>query len=207
MHAHGVLVAEGLADGVDRQQGHVGGVEGVDAGMRGAAGVRGAADEARGLAEAAVVGARDRHPAVLGARRGVDHHRQVDVVEVAEAQQLALAAEELQAARPDLLESPLEVAALLGRHREEHDPAGEVLQRPALDQTERGAEESRHLRVVAAGVGRAMSANVGPGPAPPATSARTPVSASCVRGARPRPRNTSSTSAAVWASLKPSSGR
>src|SRR2546428_828596 len=50
------------------------------------------------------------------------------------------------------------------------------------------------------------SANVGPGPAPPAASARTPVIASPVRGARPSWRNFVSTSADVLSSLKPSSG-
>src|SRR3989442_141184 len=50
------------------------------------------------------------------------------------------------------------------------------------------------------------SANVGPGPAPPAASARTSVIASPVRGARPSWRNFVSTSADVLSSLKPSSG-
>jgi hypothetical protein len=51
-----------------------------------------------------------------------------------------------------------------------------------------------------------MSANVGPAPWPPATSARTPVNASPVRGANPIPRKVSSTSFAVFTSLNPSSG-
>src|SRR5690242_17126982 len=49
-------------------------------------------------------------------------------------------------------------------------------------------------------------ANVGPEPARPATSARTPVSANPLFGERPRRPNVSSTSRAVLTSLKPSSG-
>src|SRR5262245_37800334 len=51
-----------------------------------------------------------------------------------------------------------------------------------------------------------ISANVGPWPFCPAVSARTPVSASPVRGSSPIFRNVSSTSFAVFTSLKPSSG-
>ena len=61
----------------------------------------------------------------------VDHHRHVDVVEVAEPQQLGLAAEELELARPRLAHAPLDVAVLLGRHREEDHAAGQVLGRLA----------------------------------------------------------------------------
>src|SRR3989442_15940924 len=79
---------------------------------------------------------------VLGARRRVDHHRQVHVVEVPEPQQLALAAQELETARADLVESPLEVAALLGRHREEHHAARQGLHRLRRHQPDRRAHEA-----------------------------------------------------------------
>ena len=78
--------------------------------------------------------------------------REVDVVEVAEAQQLRLAAEELDAARPRLLHAPLHVAVLLGGHREEDHAAGQVLEGARLEQAHRGAEQPRDLRVVAARV-------------------------------------------------------
>jgi hypothetical protein len=84
----------------------------------------------------------------------VDHHGQVHVVEVAEAHQLLLAAGELEAAGPDLLLAPLDVAALLGRHREEDHAAREVIERARVHQAHRGPEHPGHLRVVAAGVGR-----------------------------------------------------
>src|SRR5688572_924926 len=50
------------------------------------------------------------------------------------------------------------------------------------------------------------SAKVGPSPARPTASARTPVMARPARGLRPRPARVSSTSRAVFTSLKPSSG-
>ena len=50
-----------------------------------------------------------------------------------------------------------------------------------------------------------MSANVGPAPWPPATSARTPVNASPVRGASPIPQRLLD-ELAVFTSLNPSSG-
>ena len=49
--------------------------------------------------------------------RGVDHHRHVHVVEVAEAQHLGLAAEELELALVALGHAPGDVAVLLGGHR------------------------------------------------------------------------------------------
>ena len=76
----------------------------------------------------------------------------IDVIEVPEAQQLGLAAEELDAPRARLLHAPLHVAVLLGGHREEDHAAGQVLEGAGLQQPHRRAEQARHLRVVAAGV-------------------------------------------------------
>ena len=100
MHPDRVLVAERLADRVDAGQRDLRGVERVDAQVRRAARVRGAADEARGLADPAVVRRGHAGLAVLRPPVGVDHHREVHVVEVAEAHQLLLAARELEAAAP-----------------------------------------------------------------------------------------------------------
>jgi len=91
-------------------------------------------------------------PAVLGARRRVDHHGQVHVVEVAEAEQLAFAAQELQLPRARLRQAPLEVAALFGGHRKKHHPPRQVFRRPRIDERHRGAEQRRDLGVVAARV-------------------------------------------------------
>ena len=84
MDADRVVVPERLAHGVDRRERDLGGGEGVHSRVRRAPGVSGAADEARRLADAAVVRVRNAHRPVLRARRRVDHHRQVHVAEVAE---------------------------------------------------------------------------------------------------------------------------
>ena len=127
-------------------------VERVDTQVRRAARVGRAPDEAHGLAEPAVVGARDRDRAVLGPGRGVDHHRQVDVVEVAQPQQLALAAQELEPPFADLVEAPLKVAAFLGRDRQERHAPGQPLERVRGDQADRRAHQPGDLGVVAARV-------------------------------------------------------
>src|SRR5205085_2428949 len=87
---------------------------------------------------------------VLGPRRAVDHHRQIHVVEVTEAKELGLAAEELELPRARLAHPPLDVAVLLRGHREEHEAAREVLRSLRLDEAHGGTEEARDLRVVAA---------------------------------------------------------
>ena len=150
-----VVVAEGLAQRIDPRERDLGRVERVDAHMGRAAGVRRAPDEARRLAEAAVVGARNTRRTVLGPRRGVDHHRQVDVVQVAQTQQLALAAEEFESPFANLVEPPLEVAAFLGRDGHQGETASQMLERPGRHETDRGADQARDLSVVAAGVNRA----------------------------------------------------
>src|SRR5205807_9097978 len=155
VHADRVLVAERLADGVDRRQADLRRVERVDPHVRRAAGVRGAPQVTHGLHDAAVVRARHAGLAVLRPRRHVDHHRHVDVVEVAEPEQLRLAAEEFQPARARLRHAPLDVAVLLGRHREEDDAPGQVIEGPRVEQPHGGAEQAGDLGVVAAGVGRA----------------------------------------------------
>ena len=155
MHADGVVVLEGLAHGVDGHEPDVRRIERVDAEVGRAARMGGAADVAHGLHDAAVVGG--GHPGLLHLRLrgGVDHHGQVHVVEVPPPQQLGLAAKELEFPRPGLLDSPLDVAVLLGRYREEDHPAGEVVEGPGAEQPHGSAQESRDLSVVATRVGRA----------------------------------------------------
>ncbi len=92
----------------------------------------------------------------------MDHHREIHVIEVTEAQQLLLAAGELEPTRADLLLSPLDVAALLGRYPEEDHATGEVLEGARVHQPHRGAQHARDLRVVAAGV-RGAGGRVGLG--------------------------------------------
>jgi hypothetical protein len=65
---------------------------------------------------------------------------------------IARSTQELQAARAGLLHAPLDVAVLLGGHREEDHPAGQMLEGARLAEPHRGAQEAGHLGVVAAGV-------------------------------------------------------
>ena len=154
--AHAVIVREGLAIGVDRHQADHRGVERVDAQVRRDAGVGGVAGVADQFADEAVVRPREgelRAGAVL--RAAVHHDRDVHIIELAEAHQLALAAEELQL--PLLLEAGavVDLDILLGGDGEEDQFAGEVVNRAALDDARRGGEHPGDLAVVAAAVRRA----------------------------------------------------
>src|SRR5207247_1433984 len=127
VHADRVVVTEGLAYRVDRGQADLGGVERVDPEVRRPARVRGPADVAYGLDDAAVVRRGDARLPELRLGGRMDHHGHVHVVEVTEPQQLRLASQELELARPRLLDTPRDVAVLLGRDREEDDTPGEML--------------------------------------------------------------------------------
>src|SRR5213593_660844 len=155
VNADRVLVAEGFPQRVDRGERELRRVERVDAHVGRAAGVRRAPDEARRLSEPSVVGPGNTREAVLGTRRGVDHHCQVDVVQVAEAQQLALSAQELEAPRANLVEPPFEVAALFGGDGHERHAARETVHGPGPHEADRRAHKPRDLGVVAARVDRA----------------------------------------------------
>src|SRR6266849_1974424 len=155
VNADRVLVAEGLPQRIDRGERKVRGVERVDAHVRCAACVRRAPDEARRLAEPSIIGPGNTREAVLGARHGVDHHGQVDVVQVAEAQQLALSAQELEAPRANLVEAPFEVAALFGGDGHERHAAREAVHGSGPHEADRRAHKPRDLGVVATRVDRA----------------------------------------------------
>jgi hypothetical protein len=152
VHSDRVLIAEGLAHGVDGGQPDIGGIQRVDSQMGRAPRVGGAADITDGLDDATVVGG--GHPRLLhlGLRRGVDHHGEIHVVEVAEPQQLRLAAEELEPALARLLDAPLHVAVLLSGHGEEDHSPGEVSQGLGIEEAHGGTEQPRHLGIVAAGM-------------------------------------------------------
>ena len=153
MDADRVLVAEGLADGVDRGERDLRRVEGVHSEPRGSAGVCGPSDVPDGLHDAAVVGRGHSGLAVLGPRGRVDHHREIHVVEVTETQQLRLAAEELELARAGLAHAPLDVAVLLGGHREEDESPGEMSGGPCVHQSHGRAQQAGDLGIVATRVG------------------------------------------------------
>ena len=69
---------------------------------------------------------------------------------MAEADQLLLAARELELARLDLPLAPLDVAAFLGRDGEEGDAAREVIEGLGVEEPHRGAQHAGDLGVVAA---------------------------------------------------------
>src|SRR5262245_59310982 len=74
---------------------------------------------------------------------------------MSQAQELALAPEELEPPLAGLLETPLEVAAFLGRNGHQRDAAGQVLEGLGGQKSDRRADQPRDLRVVTAGVRRA----------------------------------------------------
>src|SRR5262245_23889468 len=74
---------------------------------------------------------------------------------MSQAQELALAPEELEPPLADLLETPLEVAAFLGGNGHQREAAGQVLEGLGGQKPDRRADQPRDLRVVTAGVRRA----------------------------------------------------
>jgi hypothetical protein len=97
VHANRVLVAEGLALRIDRGERDLRRVERVDPGVRRAARVRRASRSKRAVFPNRPLFDPGTHAGPSSGRDvGVDHHREIDVVQVAEAQKLALAAEELE---------------------------------------------------------------------------------------------------------------
>ena len=158
--ADGVLVVEGLPLIGDGGHGQGGRVEGVDALLGASARMGGLADEADLLDDGAV-----GRPGHVGGKRvglGVEHHRQVHVVEMAEPNELRLAGEELDLVARLALHALVDVDHLFGRNREEHQRTAELRQHHGGQEPHGGAHHPGHLRVVAAGVGRA-GAGIGMG--------------------------------------------
>ena len=82
----------------------------------------------------------------------MDHHRHVDVVAMAAGEQLGLAEQELDLALLAAAEALLDIDELLGRDREKHHLAGQVVGGADGVEAHRGAEHAGDLRVVAAAV-------------------------------------------------------
>ena len=80
----------------------------------------------------------------------MDHHRDIDVVECAQAHHLGLAAQELELALFAKREPLFELDVLLGGHGHQRDAAGQLGR--DLAQRQARAEHHRDLGVVAAGV-------------------------------------------------------
>jgi hypothetical protein len=84
----------------------------------------------------------------------VDHHGEIHVVEVAQAQEFGLTPKKFQRALARLSHPPLDVAVFLRGHREEDHAAGQVLGGLGVHEAHGRAQHPRHLGVVATGVGR-----------------------------------------------------
>ena len=88
------------------------------------------------------------------ARAGMDHHRHVDIVEMAFGDELGLAEHELDLALGDARRPLLDIDELLGRHGEKDDLAGEMLGGLGIAEPDRRAQHPGDLGVVAATVRR-----------------------------------------------------
>src|SRR5207253_7345176 len=114
-----------------------------DAELRRAAGVAGAAEKADLLDDGTVRAVGDvgalRH---LVVRADMDHHRHVDVVEMALGDEFGLAQEELDLALFLAAQALLDIDELLGRDGEEYELAGEMLGRADGGEAHRDAEHA-----------------------------------------------------------------
>ena len=97
----------------------------------------------------------ERAGALFVVRGEMDHHRHVDIVEMALGDEFGLAEQEFDLAPLAPPQALLDIDEFLGRDREEHDFAGEVLGRARCRQPHRDAEHAGDLRVVAAAMRRA----------------------------------------------------
>ena len=116
MDADGVGVNEGFTVEVDGGHCQGGGVEGVDAEVGRAAGVGAPAEEPDFFGQGAVVGAAYGQLPFAGGTGGVHHHRQVDVVELAQPDELGFAAQELDFALAPQVVAVFNFDVFLGRH-------------------------------------------------------------------------------------------
>ena len=150
-----VLFPKGLALSSDRVHRDHRRVERVDAALRRPAGMRRPAEKADLLDHGAVRRFGDRRARLLPIMRaGVDHHRHVDIVEMALGDEFGLAEHEFDLALGDAAEPLLDIDEFLGRHREKDDLAGEVVGDLGVGQRHRRTQHPGDLRVVAAAVRR-----------------------------------------------------
>ena len=85
----------------------------------------------------------------------MDHHRHVDIVEMALGDEFGLAEQELDFSAFAPPEALLDIDEFLGRDREKHDFAGEVLGRARCRQSHRDPEHPGDLGIMAAAMRRA----------------------------------------------------
>ena len=78
-----VFISEGLTIEVDGAHGHSGGVQGVDPQVRRTTSMRGPSDKLDAFGYSTVVCVADSHLLLGRVARGMEHHCQMDVVELA----------------------------------------------------------------------------------------------------------------------------
>ena len=155
MHADGVAVLESFPVEVDGRHRQGGGVQRVDAQMGGAAGVGAFADKPDFLGQGAVVGAADGQLPLAGRAGGVQHHRQMHVIEFSEPDEFRLAAEELNLAVAPQPVPVLNLDVFLGRRCHCYDAPAQMRQHVIPHQGHGCAQHQGNLAVMPAGVGRA----------------------------------------------------
>ena len=123
MYPHCIFIAECLSVVVDGAEGQSGGVEGIDAHVRRATGVGATANELDLFGHGAVVGATDTQLALIGSAGGVEHHGQVDVVELAQLDQFRFASQEFQLTFSTQGVPVFDFDIFFGGHRHQYNPA------------------------------------------------------------------------------------
>src|SRR5439155_20516869 len=107
------------------------------------------------LDQGAVRGFGEDGPRLLPvARARMDHHRHIDIVEMALGDKLRYAEHDLDFAPGDARNALLDIDELLGRHGEKDDLAGEVLGGLCVAEADRGTQHAGDLSIVAAAVRR-----------------------------------------------------
>ena len=96
--------------------------------MRRPSRVGGPADELDAFGHGAVVGVADAHQLFSGVAGGVQHHRHVNVVELAKPDQFRFAAQELDFAFPAQSVPVFDLDVLLGRDSHESDASRQRIQ-------------------------------------------------------------------------------
>ena len=155
MHPDDVLVAEGLAQRVDSHQADHRSAQGIDPFVGGAGGMGLLADILYGHADKSVAGLAQADPSGRRVLVGVDHHRDVDVIELAPRHQFLLAAEIADLPLFAQLLAERDFHIFFRRRGHKGDVAGQRIGNAGQFQPERRAQHRAELQIVAAGVRRA----------------------------------------------------
>jgi hypothetical protein len=114
------------------------------------------ADKADLLDQCAIRGLGEKGPCLVGpARAGVDHHRHVDIIEMAFGNEFGFTEHELDLALGNARRSLLDIDEFFGRDRKKDDLAGKMFGDLRISQPYGGPQHPGNLRVVAATMRRA----------------------------------------------------